>query len=160
MIRQIVILFLLTLIPTLELRYSIPHGFVVYYDSLGPAAIVLVCVLANIALAPLVWIFVHYVMDLFLRVGWIDRLYRRVLGRSSEKLGPYLDKWGTMGLALFIGVPLPGSGVYSGALGAYVLGFNFRQYFMASVLGVLIAGTAVTIVTISGATAFDFMLKH
>ncbi len=160
MLRQILLLFLFTLIPTLELRYSIPHGFVLYRDTLGPALIVGVCLLANIALAPLVWLFVRYVVDLFLRVAWIDRIYQAVVTRAAARLSPYLDKWGTLGLALFIGVPLPGSGVYSGALGAYVLGFNFRQYFIASVLGVFIAGAAVTAVVVTGTTALEIFVKH
>ena len=73
--------------------------------------------------------------------------------RDLEDLLEFLEveeKYGIIGLALFIGVPLPGSGVYSGALGAYLLGFNFKDYFKAAVLGVLIAATIVTIVSIFG----------
>lgn len=154
-----ILLFLFTLIPTLELRYSIPHGFHYYYESLGPAAVVAICLVANIALAPLVWVLLDKAIPFFLRVDVINRVYEFFVGRARRNLHSYVERWGTVGLALFIGVPLPGSGVYSGALGAYVLGFTFRQYFLASVLGVLIAGTAVTGVVVTGSTALEIFTK-
>ncbi len=160
MLWPVLWLVFLTLLPTLELRFSIPYGFLYYRESMGAASVVGICLLANIALAPVVWVFLDKVVGLFLRVSWIESLYDKVVVRTREKLHSYVERWGTLGLALFIGVPLPGSGVYSGALGAYVLGFGFRQFFIASVLGVLIAGTAVTAVVASGASALDFFIKH
>ncbi len=157
--REIFLLFLFTMIPTLELRYSIPHGFGFYLEDLGPALIVTVCIVANILLAPIVWLLLDKAIPIFLRIGWINTLYERVVGRTQRNLHSYVERWGTIGLALFIGVPLPGSGVYSGALGAYVLGFSFRQFIVASVLGVLIAGTVVTAVVVTGSSAFAFFAK-
>lgn len=157
--RPVFYLFALTLIPTLELRYSIPYGWLSYRDELGAPTIVLICLLANIALAPVVWLFMDKVIHLFLRINWINSIYEPLVGRAQKNLHSYVERWGTMGLALFIGIPLPGSGVYSGALGAYVLGFTFRQFMVASVAGVLIAGTAVTAVVASGATAFHLFVK-
>ena len=49
-----------------------------------------------------------------------------------------------LGVAVFIGIPLPGSGVYTGAFGAYLLGLDRRKFAVANVIGVLIAATAVT----------------
>lgn len=151
-------LILLTLAPALELRASIPYGLI---DARLPAWVVLVvCVLTNIALAPLVWLIMDKGVAIAVRIGWIADIYERVVVRTRAKLEPYVERWGTLGLALFIGVPLPGSGVYSGGLGAYLLGFTFRQYLVASVLGVLIAGAAVSAVVLSGASAFEIFLKR
>ena len=160
MTRAILLLFLWTLVPTLELRFSIPYGWIEHRALLGAAGVVAVCVVANVLLAPVVWVFLDRVMQLFLRVPWIERLFEATVERSRSRLQPYIERYGTVGLALFIGIPLPGSGVYSGALGAYVLGFNFRQFLAASMLGVVIAGAAVTAVTATGATAFDVFVKH
>jgi uncharacterized membrane protein len=55
-----------------------------------------------------------------------------------------VDKYGELGVAVFIGVPLPGTGVYSGALGSYLLGLNRRKFMIANIRGVVIAGAAVT----------------
>lgn len=158
MVKTLLWLVVLTLVPTLELRASIPYGIV---DSkLSVPVVIAICIASNIALAPLVWLFLDKGLAFFLRVAWIDGLYNRVVGRARQRLHPYVERWGTLGLALFIGVPLPGSGVYSGALGAYLLGFDFRRYMLASVVGVAIAGTVVSAVMLSGTTALDFFLKH
>lgn len=160
MTRAILVLIAYTLVPAFELRFSIPYGFYNYGESLGPVVVVAVCVAANVALAPLVWVFVDRGMHFFLRFGWIERLWERVVLRARARLSPYVERWGTLGLALFIGVPLPGSGVYTGGLGAYLLGFDLRHYVLASILGVLIAAAAVTAVVVSGAAVFEVFLKH
>ena len=159
-VRAVVILILYTFAPFLELRFSIPYGLYNYRASLGAVTVITVCLLANIALAPLVWLFVDKFIHVFLRIDWIARLYERLVLRSRERIRPYVERWGTLGLALFIGVPLPGSGVYTGGLGAYLLGFNLRRYLLASVLGVLLAGAAVTAAVVTGAAAFEFFLKR
>ncbi len=158
MIRTILFLVLLTMAPTLELRASIPYGLI--DAEISWAAVVAICIAANIALAPLVWLFMDKGVGLALKIRWIADLYERVVVRTRSKLEPYIEKWGTLGLALFIGVPLPGSGVYSGGLGGYLLGMTFRQYILASILGVCIAASLVTAAVLSGATAFQLFLKH
>lgn len=160
MIRAVLVLLAYTFVPALELRFSIPYGLYNYRETLGPGMVVAVCLVANTLLAPLVWVFVDRCMQVFLRIGWIERLWDLVVLRSRSRLEPYVERWGTLGLALFIGVPLPGSGVYSGALGAYLLGFNFRRYMLAAVLGVMIAGSAVTLIVVTGATTLELFLKR
>lgn len=151
-------LVILTLAPTLELRASIPYGLI--EGSMPATMVVAICILVNILLAPVVWVFLDKGIHLFLRVRWIEDLYRKIVMRARDNLHPYVERWGTLGLALFIGIPLPGSGVYSGALGAYLLGFRFGQYMIAAALGVLIAATAVTAVVVSGSEALDLFIKH
>ena len=64
--------------------------------------------------------------------------------RARQKLHPYVEKYGEWGVAVFIGVPLPGTGAYSGAVGSYLLGLDKRRLAVANLAGVLIAGAAVT----------------
>jgi len=99
-------------------------------------------------------------MHLFLKIKFIDRIYQKIVTRTQKRVHPYVEKYGLIGLGCFIGVPLPGSGVYSGALGAYLLGYKFKDYLRAAVVGVLIAGIVVTLVSVSGNSAFDFMIKR
>lgn len=148
---------LLTLTPTLELRASIPYAMLVEKWSVWEAA--LAGILANTALAPLVWVFVDKVMHLFLRIGWIDRIYQSYSAKKRDALQRYVDRYGIFGLALFIGVPLPGTGVYSGCLAAYLLEYRFRDYLLASFLGCIIAGVVVSGVVASGNEAFSFLYK-
>jgi len=158
MAMKLLMLVALTFVPALELRASIPYGLI--DAALPPALVVTACILANIALAPLVWVFLAKGIDLFLRIDWIDRLYQRVVLRARANVQGYVERWGTLGLAVFIGVPLPGSGVYSGALGAYLLGFTFGQYMIAAALGVVIAGSLVTMAVLTGASVLSIFIKH
>ena len=158
MLRTIAWIVLLTLAPTLELRASIPYGII--NGEFPTWLVVAMCVVVNILLAPIVWVFLDRGIHIFLRVRWIKVLYEKLVIRARDNLHPYVERWGVLGLALFIGVPLPGSGVYSGALGAYLLGFRFRQYLLAAAMGVMIAAAAVTAVMVSGSGALQLFIKH
>ncbi|NLL83853.1 MAG: small multi-drug export protein, partial [Lentisphaerae bacterium] len=71
-----------------------------------------------------------------------------IFERTRYKLHPYVERHGEWGLALFIGVPLPGTGAYSGALGAFLLGVSRRRFMVANFLGVVVACIAVTVVCV------------
>lgn len=148
----------ITMLPFLELRASIPAGILL----LGPDAwlfVAAVAITANIVLGFLLFFFVELIIKVLTKVSLLDRLYQRTILRIQRQASPYVHKYGTIGLALFIGVPLPGSGVYSGVLAAKVLGFRFREYALAMVIGVCIAGAAVTCVMLSGSAAFSLFIR-
>lgn len=149
---------LLCFTPTLELRAGIPYAILA--AGWHPGFAFVVGSAANALLAPIVWWFVDQVMHLFLRIPALQRLYDWASARSVAKLEPYVQKYGVLGLAIFIGVPFPGTGVYSGCLAAWVLKFRFRDYLLASVLGCLIAGALVTAAVASGNEAVRFMYKQ
>ena len=150
-------LFLITMVPTLELRASIPYGILKY--GMNWQTVFIICILSNIILAPLVWFFIHHIMHFFLKIKWIEKIYNKWVLRTQKRVKPYVEKYGTLGLAIFIGIPLPGSGVYTGGLGAYLLQYKFKDYLIASILGVLIAGIIVTIVTLTGSGLFSIFIK-
>lgn len=149
---------LLCFTPTLELRAGIPYAILV--EGMHPVLGGLVGTAANAALAPVCWFFLDKVMHLFLRIAFIERIYNWASARSVAKLEPYVKKYGVLGLAIFIGVPFPGTGVYSGCLAAWVLKFRFRDYLVAAVLGCIIAGVLVSAAVGSGNEAFHFFYKE
>ncbi len=155
MFFQILLLCLITAVPTLELRASIPYGILVGSRSPlitpGPLwwfGVASVCIASNILLG---WA-LYWLLPLFFAVldslPLFNRYAEPLISRARRKLSPYVEKYGTVGVALFIGIPLPGSGVYTGSLGAFVLGMGRRKFMLSCVLGVLIAGTAVTAITL------------
>lgn len=148
---------LLCFTPTLELRAGIPYALLV--EHWNPWVGGAIGIAANTALAPMVWLFVDKVMHLFLHIEPIRKVYDWAAVRSVNKLEPYVHKYGVLGLALFIGVPFPGTGVYSGCLAAWLLKFKFREYMVASALGCAIAGVLVTLAVASGNSAFHFLYK-
>lgn len=148
----------LTLTPTLELRASIPYAMLSAHWSPWQAAVV--CILANTALAPLLWLVVARAMALVSRVPRLGPWFDAYAERKRAGLHRLVERYGVLGLAVFIGVPLPGTGVYSGCVAAYLLGFRFRDFLLASFLGCVLAGVAVTAVVGSGSHAFDLLIKE
>jgi len=144
MLRAILILVALTLVPALELRASIPLGFFSMHDELAWPVVFLVCAIANILLGWIVFALLGPAFGILRRWPWFERHIWPRLEKTRHRLHPYVEKYGELGVAVFIGVPLPGSGVYSGALGSYLLGLDRRKFALANVLGVLIAAVAVT----------------
>lgn len=137
-----------TCLPLIELRGSIPIGILWY--KMNVAEVVTVCVLANIALGIVFYFLLDTVIKLFRKMAWFERIYQRLLVRAQHKLQKYVDKWGELGVAIFIGIPLPCSGVITGAMGSYAIGLKKRKFMIANVIGVLIAATIVTVVTLIG----------
>jgi len=147
-LRTIILLTAITLIPALELRASIPWGVIKMTQDVPWPVVVLICTIANIILGWCVFLVLGPVFTFIRKWKWFDRRIWPILERTQHKIHPYVEKYGELGVAVFIGIPLPGSGVYTGAFGSYLLGLDRRKFAIANVIGVLIAATAVTIVSL------------
>ena len=90
----------------------------------------------------------------------MNKLYELKVKSLQNKIHAGVEKWGELFLIIFIGIPLPGSGVYSGALAGYIMGISFKKFMIANILGVLIAAILVTIATMTGSEAFHFFIKE
>jgi len=90
-------------------------------------------------------------------------LYRKTfdyfLERTRRRIGPKVEKYGYLGLTLFVAIPLPVTGAYTGTLGAWFFKLKKRKSFLAVFLGVVIAGIIVSIVSIFGIHIFDIFIK-
>ena len=148
---------LITLIPTLELRASLPYAILALEMPWFTAFILVVVI--NIILGPIVYFALHFFLELVIKIPFFNRVYERSLHKVQTKIKPKVDKYGAWGLALFIGIPLPGSGVYTGALAAFVLDVKPKQFLLATVIGVLIAAVIVLAVVLTGSEIFNWILK-
>ena len=158
LIKRIAQLTAITFIPALELRASIPIGIISFKMSF--LSVFLICVVANFVLGVGFYFLLDQFIKLLCRIQAFDRLYRKVLVRSQKKIQKFVDKYGELGVAIFIGIPLPGSGVYTGALGSYAIGLSFKKFVIADLIGVTIAGVLVTIATFIGGGIFDLFIRN
>jgi len=145
----------LTFLPGLELRASIPYALLISNSNLFFIPIIL---LLNIILGEIVFYFLNTSLDFFLKINVFKKYYLKYIKRIQKRARKYVDKYGTLGLAIFIGIPLPGSGVYTGALAAFILGFERRDFSIANILGVLISGIVVTLIVLSGCRIFNLKI--
>jgi len=158
LLKIIFILSLITFIPTLELRASIPVG--VLFLNLNWILVFAICWIVNVLLGFIVFYFIEHIVALAVRIPLLNRFYAYYVARVQKKISKNVDKYGSLGVAVFIGIPLPGSGVYSGALAAYLIGMNFRKFILPNIIGVTIAAIAVTAIVMTGNESFKIFLKE
>ncbi|RLI98964.1 MAG: hypothetical protein DRP06_04420 [Candidatus Aenigmatarchaeota archaeon] len=154
---NLLLIVLLTFLPTLELRFSIPYALLIL--EMNPLVAFFIIILANIAIGEIIFYSLNTILPYVLKIKIFERIYDKCVKRIQKKMHKQVDKYGTIGLALFIGVPLPGSGVWTGALAAFLLGFKRKDFSMANIAGVLIAGVIVTFVVIAGVNGFSLFVK-
>ena len=142
----------MTLIPAFELRASIPYGIIVL--GMNWPLVFVICVVTNWILGPLVYAFWDKIIFLVTKIKFVDKIYTVYVEKTQKKIQKYVDRFGTLGVSVFIGIPLPGSGSYSGAIGAHLIGLRFKKFVIANIIGVLIAGIAVTAIVLSGSSIF------
>lgn len=157
LLNNILIISAITFLPFLELRASIPYGILVLKMHWLPVFII--ASIANIILGPIVYFFIDKLIHIFLKVKFIDNMYQKYVEKTQKNIHKYVEKYGEAAVAIFIGIPLPGSGSYSGALASYLIGLGYRKFFIANVIGVLIAAAIVTAIVMTGINAFDFFIK-
>ncbi len=165
LVTAVLILFGITCLPLLELRASIPVGFFrpEVAHVLPWPAVTGVCVVANILIGWATFWVMGPVVMCCRRWRWFERAVWPRFERTQHKLKPYVDTYGEWGVAVFIGVPLPGTGTYTGAFGAYLLGLDRRKFALANALGVLIAAAAVTAICLliqNGVVADESWIKR
>ncbi|MBT3262188.1 small multi-drug export protein [Candidatus Woesearchaeota archaeon] len=145
----------LSLLPISELRGGIPFAV---FNGMSPLFAYLICVLANICVIPIVYLFLTYLHNWFLNIKLYNKLFLKYVERKRGKVEKYIGtKWEFLILMLFVAIPLPITGAYTGTLLAWLFKVKKKEAFLALALGVVIAGVIVSLVTlglISGAEVF------
>ncbi|MCL1930746.1 MAG: small multi-drug export protein [Treponema sp.] len=147
----------LSFMPISELRGAIPFAMV---NNIPWYAAFLFSTAFNALVAPFCWLFLATVHKLLYGIHWYHNLFDRFVERARKKLSGSMEKWGWIGIALFVAIPLPVTGAWTGTLGAWVLGVSKRRTMAAVTLGVIIAGIIVTIVVMLGIEALSLFVKR
>ena len=133
---------LITLLPWVECRGSVPIA-VMLNQSLFSFILIF---LSNIIIFPIVFLILELFYDNFLKKFKIVRkTIKSIRKRGKDKI----EKYGYVGLTLFVGVPLPFTGVYSGSILAWTLGMDLKKSFFYTSLGALIS-MSIVFLTSSG----------
>lgn len=137
--------FLISLVPFLELRFSIPLALW-YNPGLSPTTVFAICVALNILAIPVAYLLLDFILPpIRRRVNLVERVFRWSVRRAKKHQNMSL-----VGLALFVGVPLPATGAYTGSLIAYIMGLDRKRATLAIAAGVVIAGVLVWILATLG----------
>ena len=138
-----VVVFIISMIPILELR----GGLIV--SSLLKVPIttaVPLCIIGNIIPIPFILLFIRQIFKWMKKIrifrGLIEKLENRAMGKSDS-----IKKYEFWGLVLFVGIPLPGTGAWTGSLIAALLEIDFKKAVLAELLGIVIATVIMSVVS-------------
>ena len=138
-----VAVFLVSMVPILELRGGLLASSLLKVSAVQAIPI---CIIGNILPIPFILLFIKKIFQWMKKIkcfrGLIEKLENRAMGRS-EKIQQY-EFWG---LVLFVGIPLPGTGAWTGALVASLLGIDWKKAFGAIVVGVCMASVIMYILS-------------
>ena len=136
-----VVIFLISMVPILELR----GGLLVAWSIGVPLMRAIpICIIGNIIPIPFILLFIRKIFQLMKRFhifpGLVDRMEQRAMKRSDA-----IRKYEFWGLVLFVGIPLPGTGAWTGSLIAALLEVDVKKAVLAELLGIAIATFLVSI---------------
>ena len=135
--------------PISELRGAIPWAilkchFTWYYAFL-------VAVIGNLLPVPFILLFLNAFSRLLSKISIFEKMLHWLFERTRRR-GKIINRYERIGLALFVAIPLPVTGAWTGSLAAVLFGLKFKHAFLSIFIGILIAGTIVTCLCLLGWT--------
>ena len=142
MTREIALTLLATVSPISELRGGIPLGISLGLDALFTFFI---AIIAN----ALIFFPIFFALRLFYdKLLYRIPLFDKYLNHLRKRGEPVVEKYGYWGLTLFVAIPLPITGAYTGTILAWLVGMDWKKAFPAVGLGVIVAGVIVLLITL------------
>ncbi len=142
---------LVSMVPIVELRGGIPFGVA---SGLPVWLAYIAAVIGNLIPVPFILVYIRRIFQ------WIRKHMPRLnnvidkLEKKAHLKGATMQKYQYLGLAIFVAIPLPGTGAWTGALAAAFLEMRLKKAFPAAVLGVVVAGFLISILTYGVASIF------
>lgn len=143
MLKYLVV-FIVSMVPLIELRGAVPIGLSTWLgDSLPILPLYITCIIGNMLPVPIIFFFARKVLVWGADKKFIGKFFRFCL-EKGEKGGKKLQATAGRGLYfalfLFVGIPLPGTGAWTGTLAASFLDMDFKKSVIAVMAGVILAG--------------------
>ena len=153
--KKYILAFLISMVPLIELRGGVPAAMTMGIS--GPAAIAL-CAVGNMLPVPFIYLFARKILVWGSTKPHIGTLFSKILDKgekAGQKLVATASRKGLfVALLLFVGIPLPGTGAWTGTLAASLLNMGWKSTTGAVSLGVLLAGVIMSTVSSLGLHLF------
>ena len=146
-ISKPLIVFIVSMLPVSELRGALPvaiNAFHIPWYFALPIALV-----GNIVIIPFLFFFLERLRRASAKIGIIGEAVEKILNLARRRAG-LVERYGRIGLMLFVAIPLPVTGAWTGSIAAFLLGMRFRDAVLPICLGVLLAGIIVTTLCLLG----------
>ena len=153
-LKNCLIVFLISMVPIIELRGAIPYGVMF---GLPLWLTYIIAIVGNMLPVPIIFFFARRVLEWGADKTYIGKLFTFFLEkghRGGEKLKAKAGRGLYWALLLFVGIPLPGTGAWTGTLAASLLDMDFKKSVAACMGGVLLAGCIMGVLSVLGVGAF------
>lgn len=154
MLKKYLWIFFISMVPLVELRGAIPVSQVM---GLPIVPSFIVCIIGNMLPVPIIYLFARKVLEWGADKPLIGKFFTFCL-EKGEKGGKKLQAKAGRGLfvalLLFVGIPIPGTGAWTGTLAASILDMDFKSTVAAAMCGVLLAGIIMMVVSLLGVNIF------
>ena len=144
MVKDILFTFLISFSPFGEARVGIPYA--IEHTDLTLIWIFIIALSANLLVFPLFYRVIEFFNNHFLKSKWYRKAAIYLSLRARRKTGAVVQKYGAIGLMIFVMIPLPFTGAYIGTIAAYIFKINYKKALLAINIGVLIALTFIILV--------------
>ena len=147
MLKNFIFIFIVSMVPLIELRGAIPYA-VTFGLPLLPSYIV--CIIGNMLPVPIIFFFARKVLEWGADKPVIGKFFTFCLEKGhkgGEKLQAKAGRGLFLALLLFVGIPVPGTGAWTGTLAASLLDMDFKSSVIAVLLGVVLAGIIMGLVS-------------
>lgn len=153
-LMKILTTFAMSMVPVVELRGGIPYGL---SQGLEWPLVYLIAVVGNLLPIPFILLFVRRILQWMKRYERLGRIAERLEARAAKR-SDRVRRSEVIGLCMFVAIPLPGTGAWTGALIAALMDMRLKKALPSITVGVLIAGAIVTAVIRLGIHALNFLV--
>lgn len=139
------IVFIISILPILELRGGLIAASLL---NVSPLTGYIVSIIGNTLPVPFILLFINKILDWMgkSKIKWMNKL-SKWLDKKARKHKDSIEKYGYLGLTLFVGVPLPGTGAWTGCLAASVLNMDKKKSFISIMLGIIMASIIMMLIS-------------
>ena len=155
MFKKYILIFLISMVPVIELRGAIP--FAVGWDLNIPLSYLL-CIVGNILPVPFIILFGKFILEKLSQVKKIGPFFKKIIDRADRKAHE-LGKAEFWGIYIFVAIPLPGTGAWTGSLIAAILRMRLKKGFLAIALGVLTSGVIMLLLSLGVFEGIGLLFK-
>ena len=145
MIEDLIISMLWSLSPFGEAKVGIPYGMLKGHNIY---VVFLVCFVANAMVFPMVIFFLEKVNRFFTKWKFYKKSAIFIARRAKNGSGRNIQRFGFLGLVLFVMIPLPGTGVYAGSIASYLFKIERKRAFLANTIGIFFSSVIIWLATL------------
>ncbi len=142
-INKDIVVFIISMMPILELRGGLLAASILNISLIKG---LIICIIGNVLPIPFVLWLIEWFFNLLEKFNLTKKIVKKLKNKALKKIDK-IKKYGYVGLILFVGIPLPGTGAWTGSLLAVLLNLDKKKSFICILAGVFLASVIMTIIS-------------